>query len=97
MSPAVGVLPAGVGTKRMYELLNKITSGMGTMADLDALKQLAYLVKDGSLCGLGQTAPNPVISTMKHFWDEYVAFIKDSDHPRGEDKYGAKNKIGNKS
>lgn len=89
--------PCRVGTKRLYELLNVITSGKGTMADLDALKQLAYLVKDGSLCGLGQTAPNPVISTMKHFWDEYLAFIKDVDHPRGEGRYEAKNKIGIKS
>lgn len=89
--------PCRIGTKRMYELLNKITSGKGTMADLDALKQLAYLVKDGSLCGLGQTAPNPVISTLRHFWDEYLAFIKDVDHPRGEGKYKAKNKIGIKS
>ncbi|MCX7711960.1 MAG: NADH-quinone oxidoreductase subunit NuoF [Clostridia bacterium] len=86
--------PCRVGTKRLYELLNKITSGEGTMADIDALKQLAYLVKDGSLCGLGQTAPNPVISTMKHFWDEYMAFVKDEDHPRGEGRYVAKNKIG---
>lgn len=86
--------PCRVGTKRLYEMLNKITSGKGTMADLDALKQLAYLVKDGSLCGLGQTAPNPVISTMKYFWDEYLAFIKDVDNPRGEGKYTAKNKIG---
>ena len=66
--------PCRVGTKRLYEMLNKITSGKGTMADLDALKQLAYMVKDGSLCGLGQTAPNPVISTMKHFWNEYLGF-----------------------
>ncbi len=85
--------PCRIGTKRMYEILNKITSGKGTMADLDALKQLAYMVKDSSLCGLGQTAPNPVISTLKHFWDEYVAFIKDEDSPRGEGRYEAKNKF----
>lgn len=83
--------PCRIGTKRLYELLDKISSGKGTMADLDALKQLAYMVKDSSLCGLGQTAPNPVISTMKHFWNEYLAFIKDVDHPRGEGKYMAKN------
>ena len=88
--------PCRVGTKRLYEMLNKITSGKGTMADLDALKQLAYMVKDGSLCGLGQTAPNPVISTMKHFWNEYLAFIKDVDNPRGEGKYTAKNRIVNR-
>ncbi|KNY28797.1 NADH-quinone oxidoreductase subunit NuoF [Pseudobacteroides cellulosolvens] len=85
--------PCRIGTKRMYEILNKITSGKGTMSDIDALKQLAYMVKDGSLCGLGQTAPNPVISTLKHFWDEYMAFIKDEDSPRGEGRYEAKNKF----
>lgn len=89
--------PCRIGTKRLYEMLNKITSGKGTMADIDAIKQLAYMVKDGSLCGLGQTAPNPVISTMKHFWNEYLAFIKDMDHPEGEGRYVPKNKIGMKS
>ncbi|HEY9062932.1 MAG TPA: NADH-quinone oxidoreductase subunit NuoF [Pseudobacteroides sp.] len=88
--------PCRIGTKRMYEILNKITSGKGTMSDIDALKQLAYMVKDGSLCGLGQTAPNPVISTLKHFWNEYMAFIKDEDSPRGEGRYEAKNKIRSK-
>ncbi len=89
--------PCRIGTKRLYEMLNKIASRKATMADLDALKQLAYMIKDSSLCGLGQTAPNPVISTMKYFWDDYLAFIKDVDHPRGEGKYKAKNKIGIKS
>jgi len=89
--------PCRIGTRRMYELLNKITGKKGTMADIDALKQLAYMIKDASLCGLGQTAPNPVISTMKYFWDEYMDFIKDVDHPRGEGKYTAPNKIGMKS
>lgn len=89
--------PCRIGTKRLYEMLNKITSRKSTMADLDALKKLAYMVKDASLCGLGQTAPNPVISTMKYFWDEYLAFVRDVDHPRGEGKYTAKNKIGMKS
>lgn len=84
--------PCRIGTKRMYELLNKITGRKATMADIDALKQLAYMIKDGSLCGLGQTAPNPVISTMKYFWDEYMGFVKDTDHPRGEGKYKAENK-----
>ena len=64
------------------------------MADLDAMKQLAYMIKDSSLCGLGQTAPNPVISTMKYFWDEYLALIKDVDNPQGEGKFEVKNKIG---
>lgn len=89
--------PGRIGTKRLFELLHKITEGKATMADLDAMKQLAYLVKDSSLCGLCQTAPNPVISTMKHFWNEYLSFVKDVDHPRGEGKFVAKNKIGIKS
>ncbi|NLI57210.1 MAG: NADH-quinone oxidoreductase subunit NuoF [Clostridium sp.] len=86
--------PCRIGTKRLYEMLNKITSGKATMADLDAMKQLAYMIKDSSLCGLGQTAPNPVISTMKYFWDEYLALIKDVDNPQGEGKFEVKNKIG---
>lgn len=90
-------VPGRIGTKRLFEMLHKITSGKATMADLDALKQLAYMVKDSSLCGLCQTAPNPIISTMKHFWHEYLAFVKDVDHPRGEGKYVPKNKIGLKS
>ena len=89
--------PGRIGTKRLYELLHKISNGEGTMADLDALKQLAYMVKDSSLCGLCQTAPNPIISTMKHFWNEYVELVKDVDHPQGEGRYTAKNKIGMKS
>lgn len=90
-------VPGRIGTKRLFEMLHKITSGKATMADLDALKQLAYMIKDSSLCGLCQTAPNPVISTMKHFWHEYLAFIKDVDHPQGEGRYVPKNKIGLKS
>jgi NADH-quinone oxidoreductase subunit F/NADP-reducing hydrogenase subunit HndC len=86
--------PGRIGTRRMFEILKKITDGKAVMADLDALKQLAYMVKDSSLCGLCQTAPNPVISTMKYFWDEYLAFITDQDNPRGEGKYTAKNKPG---
>ena len=98
MDEACGRCNTGrIGTKRLYEMLHKITSGKARMADLDALKQLAYMVKDSSLCGLCQTAPNPVISTMKHFWDEYLAFIKDEGHPQGEGRYTPKNKIGMKS
>lgn len=89
--------PCRVGTKRLYEMLNKITSRKATMADINSLKQLAYMVKESSLCGLGQTAPNPVISTMKHFWDEYMAFIKVADSPKSEEKLDAKNKIGVKA
>ncbi len=89
--------PGRIGTKRLFEMLNKIASGEATMADLDALKQLAYMVKDSSLCGLCQTAPNPVVSTLNHFWNEYLDLVKDVDHPRGEGKYVPKNKIGMKS
>ncbi len=89
--------PGRIGTKRLFEMLCKITSGEATMADLDAMKQLAYMVKDSALCGLCQTAPNPIVSTMRYFWDEYMDFVTDADHPRGEGKYIAKNKIGSKS
>ncbi|MBU1013953.1 MAG: NAD(P)H-dependent oxidoreductase subunit E [Bacteroidetes bacterium] len=64
-----------VGTTRMLEILNKISSGKGVMADLEILEQLAHTTKKGSLCGLGKTAPNPVLSTLKHFRDEYEAHI----------------------
>ena len=80
--------PCRIGTKRMYELLSKITDKKGTMADIDALKQLCYMVKGSSLCGLGQTAPNPIISTMKYFWDEYLDFIKANEHSSEVGKYG---------
>ncbi|MFZ7120822.1 MAG: NADH-quinone oxidoreductase subunit NuoF [Eubacteriaceae bacterium] len=68
--------PCRIGTKRLYEMLVKLTEGKSNVDDLKAMKQLAYMVKDSSLCGLGQTAPNPIISTMKYFWDEYMSFIK---------------------
>lgn len=98
MDEACGRCTTGrIGTKRLFEMLHNITHGKATFADLDAMKQLAYLVKDSSLCGLCQTAPNPVISTMKHFWNEYLALVKDVDHPRGEGRYVPKNKIGIKS
>jgi NADH:ubiquinone oxidoreductase subunit F (NADH-binding) len=98
MDEACGRCATGrVGTRRMFELLHNISHRKATMADLDALKQLAYLVKDSSLCGLCQTAPNPVISTMKHFWHEYTALVKDVDHPRGEGRHVARNKIGIKT
>lgn len=88
--------PCRIGTKRMYEILNKITSKKATMADLEHLKQLASMIKESSLCGLGQTAPNPVISTMKHFWGEYLAFIKVQESPK-EEKFKAKNSVGSPS
>ena len=69
--------PCRIGTKRMYEMLEKITKGKATMEDLDKLEKLCYYIKDNALCGLGQTAPNPVLSTLKFFRDEYVAHIVD--------------------
>ena len=73
--------PCRIGTKRMLEILTKITDGKATMKDLDELENLAENVKSNSLCGLGQTAPNPVLSTLKHFRDEYVAHIVDKKCP----------------
>lgn len=72
------------GTKRMLEILEKIVSGQGRIEDLDLLEELAIAVRDGSLCGLGKSAPNPVLSTLKHFRDEYVAHIVDGICPAGE-------------
>ena len=73
--------PCRIGTKRILEILTKITDGKGTMEDLTALEELAENVKANSLCGLGQTAPNPVLSTLKHFRDEYIAHIVDKKCP----------------
>ena len=73
--------PCRIGTKRLLEILTKITEGKGTMEDLDALEELANNVKTNSLCGLGQTAPNPILSTMKAFREEYVAHIVDKKCP----------------
>jgi len=73
--------PCRIGTKRMLEILTKITDGKATMDDLADLENLAENIKSNSLCGLGQTAPNPVLSTLKHFRDEYVAHIVDKKCP----------------
>ena len=70
-----------IGTKRMHEILVKISEGKGEMSDLDELESLAYSIKDASLCGLGQTAPNPVLTGLKYFRDEYVAHIVDKKCP----------------
>jgi len=75
--------PCRIGTKRMLEILTKITKGQATMEDLDKLEELCYYVKNNSLCGLGQTAPNPVLSTLRYFRDEYEAHIKDKHCPAG--------------
>ncbi len=73
--------PCRVGTKRMLTILERITAGKGTMEDLDELESLAYNVKDSSLCGLGQTAPNPVLATLRNFKDEYIAHVIDKKCP----------------
>lgn len=76
-------VPCREGTKNMLKILEKIVAGKGEMSDLDLLEELALAVKDGSLCGLGKTAPNPVLSTLKYFRDEYIAHIKDKKCPAG--------------
>jgi NADH-quinone oxidoreductase subunit F len=76
-------VPCREGTKNMLKILEKIVAGKGEMEDLDRLEQLALTVKDGSLCGLGKTAPNPVLSTLKYFKDEYIAHIRDHKCPAG--------------
>lgn len=75
--------PCRIGTKRMRELLEKITDGKATLEDLDELETLAHYIKDNSLCGLGQTAPNPVLATLRFFKDEYIAHIVDKKCPAG--------------
>ncbi len=76
-------VPCREGTKNMLKILEKIVRGQGEMKDLDTLEELALAVKEGSLCGLGKTAPNPVLSTLKYFRDEYIAHIKDKRCPAG--------------
>lgn len=76
-------VPCREGTKNMLKILEKIVAGKGEMKDLDLLEELALSVKEGSLCGLGKTAPNPVLSTLKYFRDEYIAHIKDKKCPAG--------------
>ncbi len=76
-------LPCRIGTKRLHEILVNITEGRGTPADLVELRELSAVIMDSSLCGLGQTAPNPVLSTMKYFWDEYEAHVLHKTCPAG--------------
>ena len=78
--------PCRIGNKRLNEMLEKICEGKGTMKDLDLLRNLSHVVKDTSLCGLGQTSPNPVLSTMDNFYDEYLAHIVDHKCPSGQCK-----------
>jgi NADH:ubiquinone oxidoreductase subunit F (NADH-binding) len=75
--------PCRLGNKRLLEILTDITEGRGTDDDLAELRELSQTIMDTSLCGLGQTAPNPVISTMKYFWDEYEAHVKEKRCPAG--------------
>ncbi|MBQ3077962.1 MAG: 4Fe-4S binding protein, partial [Clostridia bacterium] len=75
--------PCRIGTKRIYQLLEKITDGRAELEDLDRLEELCYHVKSASLCALGQTAPNPVLSTLKAFREEYIAHIVDKTCPAG--------------
>ncbi len=75
--------PCRIGTKRLLELLTKITNGNGTMEDIDRMEELCYYIKDNALCGLGQTAPNPVLSTLRYFRDEYEAHVKEKRCPAG--------------
>jgi len=78
--------PCRIGNKRLNEMLEKICEGKGTMEDLDLLRNLSHVIKDTSLCGLGQTSPNPVLSTIENFYDEYLAHINDKKCPSGQCK-----------
>ena len=75
--------PCRIGTRRMLEILERITDGNGTLEDIDELEDLAAKIKMTALCGLGQTAPNPVLSTIRNFRDEYVAHVVDKKCPAG--------------
>ena len=78
--------PCRIGNKRLYEILEKITQGKGTWEDLERLKNLSTVIKDTSLCGLGQTSPNPVLSTLENFWDEYIEHVEDKKCRAGQCK-----------
>ncbi|MBP7849802.1 MAG: NADH-quinone oxidoreductase subunit NuoF [Lentimicrobiaceae bacterium] len=78
--------PCRIGNKRLYEILEKITNGKGTMADLDNLRNLSVVIKDTSLCGLGQSSPNPVLSTLDNFWDEYIEHVMEKKCRAGQCK-----------
>ncbi len=75
--------PCRIGTKRLYEMLEKITNGTATLEDLDKMEALCYYIKNNALCGLGQTAPNPVLSTLRYFREEYIAHVVDKKCPAG--------------
>jgi NADH:ubiquinone oxidoreductase subunit F (NADH-binding)/ferredoxin len=76
--------PCRIGNKRLYEILDKITQGKGTMEDLELLRNLSEVIKDTSLCGLGQSSPNPVLSTLTNFWDEYVEHVTEKKCRAGQ-------------
>lgn len=78
--------PCRIGNKRLLEILTRITEGKGTMEDLENLHNLSHVIKDTALCGLGQTSPNPVLSTLENFYDEYTAHIRDHKCPAGKCK-----------
>lgn len=78
--------PCRIGNKRLYELLDRITKGEATLDELDRLRNLCHVIKDTALCGLGQTSPNPVLSTMDNFYHEYVAHVTDKKCPAGQCK-----------
>ncbi|MFW5707144.1 MAG: NADH-ubiquinone oxidoreductase-F iron-sulfur binding region domain-containing protein, partial [Bacteroidota bacterium] len=75
--------PCRVGNKRLYEELEKITQGKATVEDLEKLRNLSHVIRDTSLCGLGQTSPNPVLSTLDNFWEEYLAHTNEKRCPSG--------------
>ena len=75
--------PCRIGTRRLLEMLDKITSGNGTLEDLDKMEELCYYIKNNAMCALGQTAPNPVLSTLKHFREEYEAHVVEKRCPAG--------------
>ena len=78
--------PCRIGNKRLHEILEKITSGKGNLEDLDRLRMLSNVIKDTSLCGLGQTSPNPILSTLDNFYNEYLAHVTSSKCPAGQCK-----------
>lgn len=78
--------PCRIGNKRLYELLDHICKGKGEPGDLDRLRNMSYVIKDTALCGLGQTSPNPVLSTLDNFYDEYLAHVVDKKCPAGQCK-----------
>ena len=78
--------PCRIGNKRLYETLEKITQGKGSLDDLDRLRDLSTVIKDTALCGLGQTSPNPVLSTLDNFYDEYLAHVSEKRCPAGQCK-----------